>query len=621
MASTKIGAMRIDIGADSAQFDKAMSDVQRNLAKVGAKFEAIGAKTADWGKKLSIGLTLPIAGIAAAAIDGARAQAAAMSQVDAAIKSMGNQAGLSSEQLAKFADKLEMNSLVDADEILVKSTANLLTFGNIAGETFLKAQQAAVDMAARMGSDVQSATIMIGKALNDPAKGLSALSKAGIQFTDSQKETIKSLQKGGDVAGAQAIMLAELNKQFGGAAAAAAKADPMRQVMVKLGQAGDAIGEKLLPILPNLTNAVVGVLDAFTSLSPEMQKTVVIGGGIAAAFGPALIAIGSLTMGVGKVLPLMVSWGPVIWTVTKAMAAMALTPVGAVITGIAVAVGAVYLAWKNWDKITAIMSSLYSGVKSWLADKLGAVLDWVGKKVTALVQPFKYLWDQVVGHSWVPDLVDGIQAEFARLDKVMVDPTTKATQTAGDKFKAMAERVSGIMDSLFPEARALRTELEALAALEADTSLSGDVKIVALSRQRQRVTEARTRATDEQYPAIQPLPGALDDAWNVATGEAKRLGDGMMMGMEAKTRFRDDFRLAFSDGIHAALDGNLKGLFKSWIADTAARGLQSAIDAVGNALGGLLSGGSKGGGGGFFGSILKVGGTHGGGGSSRIVMA
>ncbi|UZW55948.1 hypothetical protein NUH86_03910 [Sphingobium sp. JS3065] len=618
MASTKIGAMRIDIGADSAQFDKAMTDVQRNLAKVGGKFEAIGSKTADWGKKITAGITLPIAGLAVAAVQGAQSQAAAMAQVEAAITSMGNQAKLSGDALSSFADQLELKSLFDADEILKSSTANLLTFGNIAGDTFLKAQQAAVDLATRMGGDLQGATIMVGKALNDPVKGLTALSRAGIQFTEQQKAQIKAMQEGGNIAGAQAIMLGELNKQFGGAAEAAAKADPMREVMVKLGQAGDVIGEKLVPIIPVVTEAIGKALDAFTALSPEMQQTVVIGGGIAAAFGPALLAIGGLATGVGKAIPLLSSLAPVILTVVKAMAAFALTPVGAVITGIAVAVGAVYLAWKNWDKITAIAANLYNGVKTWIVDKLGAVWTWLDGKLKAVGQWFFNLYDAVVGHSYIPDMVDEIGDHMRRLQHEMVDPAEKTTKTTAEKFRDMAGEISGIMDGLYPETAALRGELEKLAVLESDRK----TPLPALMRQRQIVADAADRSRQEQLGGtLEKSPGALDDAWASVQRTTQGIGDQMQVDQEMQDRFRDNFRGAFSDGIHAALNGDLKGLFKSWIADTAARGLQTAIDSIGNALARMFSGGGGGGSGGILGGLLRMGGTFAGGGASRIELA
>lgn len=519
-----LGFLKYILGFDSLAFQEGVGDAekrlkaaQKSMAKTGEKFRSIGAS-------MSVFVTGPLVAMAAKAVQGAKDQAAAVAQVDAAIASMGNSAGISSGELAKFADQLELKSLFDADEILKKSTANLLTFGNVAGANFKLAQQAAVDLATRMGGDLQGATLMVGKALNDPIKGLTALSRAGIQFTAQQKEQIKAMQEGGNIAGAQAIMLAELNNQFGGAGEAAAKAEPMREVMVKLGQAGDAIGEKLLPIIPVLAETVGRLLDAFTGLSPETQKWVLIIGAAAAALGPVIIGIGSLVSGFGLILPVLTpviaaigTLASVIMTgVIPAIGSMlvALSPILLPIAAVTAAVAGVYLAWKNWDTIAPILQRLYSSVKKWLVDALAGVWKSITGSIQMVADKFKWLWDVVVGHSYVPDLVDGVATEFARLDSVMVDPTTKATGTAADRFKAMQARISGILSELFPATKAYREELEKLALIEADTTLAPAVKDAAVMKQRFRVSDAQREANQETaIPDVVPIAGALDEAW------------------------------------------------------------------------------------------------------------
>lgn len=519
-----LGYLRYILGFDSLAFQEGVGDAEKRLKSAQKSMAATAGKFQMIGGAISAFVTAPLIGMAAAAVQGAKSQAAAMAQVDAAIASMGNQAKLSGDELSKFADQLELKSLFDADEILKKSTANLLTFGNVAGENFKLAQQAAVDLATRMEGDLQGATLMIGKALNDPIKGLTALSRAGIQFTDQQKEQIKAMQEAGNVAGAQAIMLAELNKQFGGAAEAAAKTDPMREVMVKLGQAGDVIGEKLLPIIPVLADSLVSVLDAFLTLSPETQKWVLIVGAAAAALGPVLLGVGGMVSAFAALLPVLTpviaafsTFATAIMTgVLPALGSLivALSPVLVPLAAIAAAVGAVYLAWKHWDTIAPILQRLYTSVKTWLIDKLNAVWSGITDGIKKVADGFKWLWDVVVGHSYVPDLVDGIAAEFARMDAVMVNPATKATQTVAEKFQAMQQRIGGILAELFPATKAYREELEKLALIEADTTLSPDAKNAAVMKQRFRVSDAQKDAEAETaLPNIMPVAGALDDAW------------------------------------------------------------------------------------------------------------
>jgi hypothetical protein len=74
-----------------------------------------------------------------------------------------------------------------------------------------------------MGTSASGEAIRLGKALNDPIRGLTALTRVGVSFTDEQREQVKALQQSGDLMSAQKIILAELQQQFGGSGAAFAK--------------------------------------------------------------------------------------------------------------------------------------------------------------------------------------------------------------------------------------------------------------------------------------------------------------------------------------------------------------------------------------------------------------
>jgi hypothetical protein len=475
-----LGYVKYVLGFDSLAFEEGIGDAEKRMKAAQKSLGKTADKFGDMGVKLSAALTAPLVGFAAKGIAEARETQAAFAQVDAAIASMGNAAGRTREQLGDLADKLELGSLYEGDEILRKVTANMLTFGNISGETFDRAQQAVVDLATRMGTDLQSATILVGKALNDPIKGMTALGRAGIQFTETQKAQIKAFNEGGQAAKAQAIILGELERQFGGAAQAAQDVDPLNKLTDAFNQMAERVGTALLPILPVLTDALVSILDRFNSLSPETQKWVFIVAAAAAAIGPVLIGISAMVSGFSALLPLLTAMGPaflvirtalltltpLIWGAVKALAAMALTPVGAVITAIAVAVAAVYYAWKNWDKIEPILRNLYNGVKTWIMDKLNAVFDWLKGKLLAVGQWFFNLYDAVVGNSYIPDMVDEIGQHIARLQSNMVAPIQKMTGKAAEAFKQLQTDVGNIMAQLFPDETAVEATLKKFEKLD-----------------------------------------------------------------------------------------------------------------------------------------------------------
>jgi hypothetical protein len=307
MSTSVIGALRVVLGMDSASFDKGLTKAERELNRFGKEMARTGAKLASAGQALTLGVTLPIIGIGVASMRAAQESADALAQVQASLASMGNASGKTLGDLEAQAERLMNASLFDDDDILRSVTANLLTFGKIAGPTFDRAQTAVVDLATKMRMDLQSATILVGKALNDPVKGLTALGRSGVQFTASQKELIKSLVATGQTAKAQSLILAELERQFGGSAKAAQDANPYNKMQDSLNTLSETIGKKLIPTFQPLVEKLNALLVKFTELSPAVQNNIIIWGAVAAAIGPVLIGIGAMASSVQVLIPLLVT--------------------------------------------------------------------------------------------------------------------------------------------------------------------------------------------------------------------------------------------------------------------------------------------------------------------------
>jgi hypothetical protein len=183
--------------------------VESSMKKLNAAAIAAGA---------AIGVTL-VAGLKKAVAETVIMQYA-QAQLAATIKSTGNVAGQSVAGLNEHAAALQKVSIF-GDDAVTKAQSLLLTFTKIQGDTFPKATEAVLDVATAMGTDLQSAAIQVGKALNDPILGVTALARSGIQFTQTQKDTIKALVETGQQAEAQRLILKELETQFGGSAKAA----------------------------------------------------------------------------------------------------------------------------------------------------------------------------------------------------------------------------------------------------------------------------------------------------------------------------------------------------------------------------------------------------------------
>lgn len=158
-----------------------------------------------------------------ASLQAARTQIQAEQKLAAVIAATGGAAGLSAREIAGYASELQ--SLTNfGDEATIAAASVLATFKDIKGDVFKQALAAAQDLSTVMGQDLKSSVVQLGKALNDPIQGVTALTRVGVSFSDQQKEQIRSLQTSGDLLGAQRIILKELQTEFGGAA----RASPIR---------------------------------------------------------------------------------------------------------------------------------------------------------------------------------------------------------------------------------------------------------------------------------------------------------------------------------------------------------------------------------------------------------
>jgi hypothetical protein len=138
------------------------------------------------------------------------------------IRATGEAAGFTVRQLTEMASQLQEITRF-GDETILSAQKVLLSFTNIRGSIFQDALQAAMDLSTIMGQDLQSSVVQVGKALNDPLRGLTALTRIGVAFSQQQRQQIEQFVALGDVARAQQVILAELHKEFGGAAAEDAK--------------------------------------------------------------------------------------------------------------------------------------------------------------------------------------------------------------------------------------------------------------------------------------------------------------------------------------------------------------------------------------------------------------
>lgn len=251
--------------ADQTVIISVLADVSRfsrNMRSLGSRFVSFGR--AALLATAAIGLGLAKLGFDLVKLAEESAQAdARLNNIAESMGLFGKRAGEVSKRLQAFADTQSMITGTD-DELIKNTQAKLLTFkelaktADLAGGAFDRATVAALDMAAAGFGTATGNAVQLGKALNDPIKGITALTKSGITFTEREKEKITALVETNKTLEAQEYILSAIETQVGGTAEATATATAKMQVAFE--GIGEEIGSVLLPYVAEMAEAFLAWL-------------------------------------------------------------------------------------------------------------------------------------------------------------------------------------------------------------------------------------------------------------------------------------------------------------------------------------------------------------------------
>lgn len=559
MSNAVIGALRVVLGMDSAAFTEGVGAAQKRVAAFRKSMERAGHRLSRAGSRMSAGLSAPLVGLAYKSVAAQREQERAIASVSAALKGMGDGAGYTLAQLEAMASRLQDRSLYGDEAILSKVTANLLTFGNLQGRVFERAQQAALDLSARLGQDLQSSALMLGKALNDPVRGLTALSRVGVAFTAQQRDQIRAMAEAGDVAGAQTLILAELERQYAGQALALANTDSGRitQAMNAIGDATERVGAIILPILADVATHVKGLAERFRRLSPETQRFVVVGGTLAAAIGPVVAALGLM----------MTALAPLAGAVAAVVSPLGLLAAGAAAAGLAL--------HRNWDglkedfpAITGAIETALNGLKA-VFDTVVAAAGGLGSGLKAQLR---------LAATGIDALIDGdITAAWDALAAMFQNSTDTILGVVDAVFGSLDERIIAGAAGMIAPFKTWIADMTAL--LSADPEVLGAAIGASLAGLFLEVQNVQARIKGAVRGLIDTLRAMFEGDFTAVWTD----------GVTAVSRFGSDLLAALaqllSDVVQAALDigneivaGIKRGLKEKW------QGLKDQVSGLGSGI-------------------------------------
>lgn len=551
--AVEIGALRALLSLDSAQFVKGVKIAKGSLGNFQHQMRKVSKSASDMGKKLSASITLPMAGLATVAVKTSLstvdAQAKLARSLDTSVASMqvltraAELAGVEVsglEQLSKdltrrlsqaaegggpAADALKRLGLNAEGLLSMPLDQRIATINEAIGEFIPKAEQAAV--AGKLFGEEGS----IAAARLDPA----TINAAG-----------KELERFGVIiSDVDARKIEEAN-------------DALSSIRVAVTGIANRLTVALAPVLEKIADRLANAVAWFSNLSPQMKKVAAISAALAAAAGPALLAIGGLAAAAS------VAAGGIA-LIGGAIAAV-LSPVGLLVAAVA---GAGVLIYRNWDEIkekfpaiTGAITSAFANMKEAFSVQITGMVE-IGKGLLASLEA---LFSGDFG-----GVISGLSDAFRAVRETIVGTMDALLGQVDEKLIALATGIAAKIREAFNDVVA--------AVVEFKDMVIAEVKTVAAN--------ITTVAMDIGRNLVAGLTAGLRERWESVKSTISGLASAIKGRFERDTEIKSPSRVFkrygqnIADGLIIGIDG------RNGAVSTSVGGLAKVTTSVGDALEGV----------------------------------
>lgn len=361
--STTVATLRAVLDADTRPFEQAMGRSETRFQKVGRAAGAMG---------LAIATGLGV--VAKVGFDEFEEGQKVAAQTAAVLKSTGGVANVTAGQVDALATSIMRKSGID-DEAIKSGENLLLTFTNVRNEAgkgndiFTQATSIMADMSTALGQDTSASAIQLGKALNDPIKGVTALQRVGVSFTQKQRDQIAALVESGRTMDAQKLILGELTKEFGGSAEAAGDTFAGK-VNIAKETAKNLAGELVAGAIPTL-EVLTGALSSAAEFLSKHTTTAKILVGVLAGLAVTLMAV-SVATKIAAAAQILLN------------VAMSANPIGIVVVALAALAVGIMVAWKRSETFRKIVTTAWTVVKDAALTAVAFILTAIDKYLGAI---------------------------------------------------------------------------------------------------------------------------------------------------------------------------------------------------------------------------------------------
>lgn len=477
-----IGALRVVLGADIAQFEEGLQKATQRLSQVGEKMRNMGGVA-------SAAVSAPLALLGKTFVDAASDAEEFGSAFNYLFKD-------NADSVRSWADTTAKEIGRSSGELQKQSQAFMQLFKQVNDQTPQGAKNAAElsKQFTLLAQDLSSFfNVAESDALDKLRSGLAGetepLRDFGVFLNEAAVEA-KGFEMGLEAVDgklteqskvlARAALILEKTKDAQGDAArtSGSYANQVRKLSAAWTDLSKQLGQILLPLASKIVEALTSIAKVFGELPEPVQKFILVVGGIAVVLGPVVAAIGMLAMGLGAVsAPVLAIIAALAGTagLIAAFAAMGewadtiKGKMGASFTGIGENISAF---GESVAQGLGVMKEQAGQVLDWLLEKLTALGEWFSTTASAAIDAFVQDWQELssaistvmqaigttIANAWesaksrMEDFGEWISDKAEELLKPLVKAWTEFSDWLKDMWKTMLEGagewVQGWIDKL-----------------------------------------------------------------------------------------------------------------------------------------------------------------------------
>ncbi|WP_346879029.1 hypothetical protein [Clostridium sp. UBA7791] len=348
-----------------AKVDKQVDETGKSMEELEGKSGKVGKVMGGLGKTIASAFSLNvIKNFAKEAVEGANVQIIAETKLQNNLMATGKATMENVDSLKQYASHLQKVGVI-GDEVGMAGMSQLATF-NLTSDSIKTLSDGMYNLAVNQKGvnatqeDMMGYANMVGKAMQGQA---TALTRVGVTMDEHQKKIIET----GTEQERASVIAEVLKANYGNLNEEIAKTPEgkMAQLNNDLGDMKETLGMALLPVITKVVEWIQQLVTWFTSLSPTMQKVILVGG-LVVAFLPGLIAMLSGLATVAGACGI-------------SFTAMAL-PILAIIAVIGAVIAIGVLLYKNWDTIK---------------EKAGQLGAWLGEKWNNIKEKTSQTWNSM----------------------------------------------------------------------------------------------------------------------------------------------------------------------------------------------------------------------------------